>query len=138
MGLYRERSSHRTRGLHSSSVEEEWMQRSLMSVATGSLALAYAGCMASQAATDQPGDQVAATQQAVTAIGDPLPGTDLTEFAEAKANFMAEEESEDGLGPVFNERACGNCHAIPVVGGSGNQIERRYGSVTNGVFFAYD
>src|SRR6185369_14632178 len=41
-------------------------------------------------------------------------------------------------GPVFNERACGNCHGIPVVGGSGDQIERRYGSIQNGVFFAYD
>jgi len=85
--------------------------------------------------TDEP---VAATQQAVTAIGDPLPGTDPVAFADAKANFAAEEESEDGLGPVFNERACGNCHTTPVVGGSGVQIERRYGSVKNGVFFAYD
>ena len=114
------------------------MQRSLMSVATSSLALAYAGCVASGDADDNAGDQVAATQQAVTAIGDPLPGTDPTEFAAARANFAAEEEIADGLGPVFNERACGNCHGIPTVGGSGNQIERRYGSVNNGVFFAYD
>jgi len=116
------------------------MQRYLISVATSSLALAYAGCVASddaKEAKDEP-VQVATTQQAVTAIGDPLPGTDPVAFAEAKANFVAEEESEDGLGPVFNERACGNCHAIPTVGGSGNQIERRYGSIANGVFFAYD
>jgi CxxC motif-containing protein (DUF1111 family) len=114
------------------------MQRCLMSVATSSLALAYAGCVASEDATDHAGDQVAATQQAVAAIGDPLPGTDLTEFAAARANFAAEEEITDGLGPVFNERACGNCHSIPTVGGSGSQIERRYGSVENGVFFGYD
>lgn len=116
------------------------MQRYLMSVATSSLALAYAGCVGSEGGPDAKDDtvQVAAAQQAVTAIGDPLPGTDLTAFAEAKANFAAEEESADGLGPVFNERACGNCHAIPTVGGSGNQIERRYGSIKNGVFFAYD
>jgi CxxC motif-containing protein (DUF1111 family) len=109
-----------------------------MSVATSSLALAYAGCAASEDATDNAGDEVAATQQAATAIGDPLPGTDPTEFAAARANFAAEEEIADGLGPVFNERACGNCHGIPTVGGSGNQIERRYGSINNGVFFAYD
>jgi CxxC motif-containing protein (DUF1111 family) len=111
-----------------------------MSVATSSLALAYAGCVASDDAKDAKDEpvQVAATQQAVTAIGDPLPGTDPVAFADAKANFVAEEESEDGLGPVFNERACGNCHAIPTVGGSGNQIERRYGSISDGVFFAYD
>src|ERR1041384_8451130 len=114
------------------------MQRYLMSVATSSLALAYTGCVASQDATDQAGDQVAAPQQAVTAIGDALPGTDLTEFAAARANFAAEEDVTDGLGPVFNERACGNCHRIPTVGGSGSQVERRYGSVENGVFFGYD
>jgi CxxC motif-containing protein (DUF1111 family) len=83
--------------------------------------------------------QVAATQQAVTAaIGDPLPGTDPDEFAEAKANFEQEEEIGDGIGPVFNETACVKCHGIPAVGGSGNQIERRYGSFHNGVFFGYD
>ena len=91
------------------------MQRYLMSVATSSLALAYAGCVASEDATDHAGDQVAATQQAVTAIGDALPGTDPTEFAAARANFAAEEEITDGLGPVFNERACGNCHAIDAI-----------------------
>lgn len=114
------------------------MQRYLMSVATSSLALAYAGCVASEDATHKGGEQVAATQQAVTAIGDPLPGTDPDKFAEAKANFAAEEDITDGLGPVFNERACGNCHTTPVVGGSGVQIERRFGRLRNGVFFAYD
>ena len=116
------------------------MQRYLMSVATSSLALAYAGCVASDDATssnDEP-VQVASTQQAVTAIGDPLPGTDPDAFEEAKANFAAVEEIEDGLGPVFNEKACAACHGIPTIGGSGNQIERRYGSITDGVFFAYD
>src|SRR5690242_9229927 len=75
-------------------------QRYLLSVATSSLALGFAGCAASDDATttDEP---VAATQQAATAIGDPLPGTDLTEFAAAKANFAQEEEIGDGLGPVF-------------------------------------
>jgi CxxC motif-containing protein (DUF1111 family) len=116
------------------------MQRYLISVATSSLALAYAGCVASddaKPANDEP-VQVASTQQAVTAIGDPLPGTDLDAFEEAKENFAAVEEIEDGLGPVFNEKACGACHGIPTIGGSGNQIERRYGSITDGVFFAYD
>jgi CxxC motif-containing protein (DUF1111 family) len=113
-------------------------QRYLISVATSSLALGFVGCTASDDARTTGDEPVAATQQAVTAIGDALPGTDPTEFAAAKANFAAEEEIEDGLGPVFNERACGNCHAIPTIGGSGNQIERRYGSIANGVFFAYD
>jgi CxxC motif-containing protein (DUF1111 family) len=106
--------------------------------ATSALALtAMAGCISADA-TDQPEDTTGTAEQAVTKIGDPLPGTDATAFAAAAANFAAEEEIADGLGPVFNERACGNCHGIPVLGGSGNQIERRFGEVNNGIFYGYD
>lgn len=112
------------------------MKRYLMSVATSSLALtAIAGCV------DQGADQteaVAETSQAVTAIGSPLPGTDPDRFAEALENFAAVEESADGLGPLFNERACANCHNVPVIGGSGVQIERRFGSFEDGAFYGYD
>ena len=41
---------------------------------------------------------------------------------------------QDGLGPIFNERACGQCHSNSALGGAGQQIERRYGTLTNGVF----
>ena len=113
------------------------MQRYLMSVATSSLALtAIAGCVSGTA--DEAGDNTAAPQEVTTAIGDPLPGTDATTFAAARDNFAQVEGITDGLGPVFNESACGNCHTTPVVGGSGTQIERRFGKVNNGVFFAYD
>jgi CxxC motif-containing protein (DUF1111 family) len=114
------------------------MQRYLMSVATSSVALAFAGCVASDDAQDNTETQVAATQQAATAIGDPLPGTDPAAFDAAKDNFSEPEDITQGLGPVFNETACAHCHSIPVVGGSGTQIERRYGSVHNGIFFGYD
>ena len=114
------------------------MNRYLMSVATGSLVLVYAGCVASDDAKDDGDVQVAQTAQAVTAIGDPLPGTDPVAFAEARDNFALEEEIEDGIGPVFNETACSHCHSIPVVGGSGTQIERRFGEVNNGIFYGYD
>jgi CxxC motif-containing protein (DUF1111 family) len=95
-----------------------------------------AGC------ADAPGDdedQVAfsSTGQEVTAAantGDPLPGISLTDFNAAKANFAAAEGVADGLGPVFNEKACGNCHNLGATGGAGNQIERRYGRFDNGLF----
>jgi CxxC motif-containing protein (DUF1111 family) len=75
------------------------------------------------------------TDQAITAVaGDPLPGTDAAGFAEAKAAFMTVEGLVDGLGPIFNERACGNCHTQGAIGGAGVQIERRFGKVVNGVF----
>jgi CxxC motif-containing protein (DUF1111 family) len=72
----------------------------------------------------------------VAAIGDPLPGFgDLTEATEA---FAAEEEIDEGLGPIFNETGCGVCHGIPVLGGAGTQIERRFGRISNGVFDALE
>jgi CxxC motif-containing protein (DUF1111 family) len=114
------------------------MKRYLISVATSSLALtAIASCATSEADAG-PEETTAAAAQAATAIGAPLPGTDLVKFEEAKANFAAVEDITDGLGPTFNEAACGNCHAIPTIGGSGNQIERRFGRLTNGVFFGFD
>lgn len=108
--------------------------RYLKTVATSSFALtAIAGCVAAES-----GDtDIAEAQQGVT-IGSALPGTDPVVFAAARDNFAAAETINDGLGPTFNERACGNCHTTPVVGGSGVQIERRFGKVTNGVFFGFD
>ena len=114
------------------------MKRYLSHLGTSSLALtAMAGCISADAA-DQPEDTAAVPQQVTTHIGDPLPGTDATVFAAAAANFAQAEAITDGLGPVFNEKACGACHGIPVLGGSGNQIERRFGEVNNGVFYGYD
>lgn len=111
------------------------LQRYLKTVATSSFALtAIAGCVAAE---PEDGD-TAEAQQSVTAVGDPLPGTDPAVFAEARDNFAAAEDITDGLGPTFNEHACGNCHNAPVIGGSGQQIERRFGKVTNGVFFGFD
>ncbi|HEY7371576.1 MAG TPA: di-heme oxidoredictase family protein [Polyangia bacterium] len=68
------------------------------------------------------------------ALGDALPGTNGTQFAAAKANFQANEGAPDGLGPIFNERGCAACHQTGAVGGAGENIERRYGTLTNGVF----
>ena len=68
------------------------------------------------------------------ALGDALPGTNGTTFAAAKANFVAQEGAPDGLGPIFNERSCMLCHQTGAVGGAGENIERRYGTLTNGVF----
>jgi CxxC motif-containing protein (DUF1111 family) len=93
-----------------------------------------AGC------ADAPGDDgdeiaFASTDQAVTAAaGDPLPGITATDFAAARTAFATVEGLDDGLGPVFNEKACGNCHTQGAIGGAGVQIERRFGRFVNGVF----
>jgi len=114
------------------------MKQYLLSLTTTGLAMtAMAACAASEAATTTSAS-TGETAQAATTIGAALPGTDPDLFAAARDNFAAEEAIEDGLGPTFNEKACGNCHNNPVIGGSGTQIERRFGKVTNGVFYGYD
>jgi CxxC motif-containing protein (DUF1111 family) len=109
-------------------------------VATSSLAVAaIGGCTSAAAGTGGIDESTTSeTAQRVTAIGGALPGTDPVRFQDALDNFAQEEDINDGLGPTFNERACGNCHTTPVVGGSGIQVERRFGRVTNGVFFGFD
>ncbi|HEX8107136.1 MAG TPA: di-heme oxidoredictase family protein [Kofleriaceae bacterium] len=89
-----------------------------------------AGC-ASQS-VEEPAPATTSTQQMV--VGDQLAGISTTDFAAAKANFMQAEGVNDGLGPIFNERACGNCHTQGAIGGAGVQIERRFGKFVNGIF----
>jgi CxxC motif-containing protein (DUF1111 family) len=81
------------------------------------------------------GEAVAETAQAL--LGDALPGltnAELTRFDEGKDAFEEIEDIADGVGPVFNERACGNCHNVAASGGAGVQFEVRAGNLTNGVF----
>ena len=67
-------------------------------------------------------------------LGDRLPGIDNGLFTDAKAAFLTSEGQTDGLGPIFNDRACGACHSNGTTGGAGEQIERRFGRFDNGVF----
>ena len=108
-----------------------WTMRTGVSIA---VLLLIGGC----AASGDDGVEVASTTAAATALGDPFPSTDPVAFAEAADTFAEVEFIEDGLGPTFNEGACGTCHSIPVLGGSGEQVEQRFGRVTDGVFFGFD
>jgi len=82
-----------------------------------------------------PTEQSVTTQALTAAVaGDPLPGITAGDFATAKTAFKTVEELDDGLGPVFNEKACGNCHTQGGTGGAGVQIERRFGRFDNGKF----
>jgi CxxC motif-containing protein (DUF1111 family) len=92
--------------------------------------LALAGC---GGAVDE---ELAESQQAV--LGGTLPGTNSTTFAAASAAFATSENASDGLGPIFNERGCGTCHQNGALGGAGQQVERRYGKLTNGLFDAME
>jgi CxxC motif-containing protein (DUF1111 family) len=97
------------------------------------LAAAAAGC------GDVPLDDVTVTSSA--AVGDVLPGLQVSSpdlLDEADEAFAAVEQITDGVGPIFNERACGNCHFEGARGGSGPNTERRFGTFTNGIFNTLD
>jgi CxxC motif-containing protein (DUF1111 family) len=70
-------------------------------------------------------------------FGEPLQGLSpdqLARFQTGKAQFMCPENPLSGLGPVFNDTACSNCHSQGAVGGGNDRLETRYGRVINGVF----
>jgi CxxC motif-containing protein (DUF1111 family) len=48
-------------------------------------------------------------------------------FEEAREEFIGPEGPEEGLGPVFNAAGCGDCHSVPIIGGSSQIVERRAG-----------
>ena len=103
------------------------MKRAILALAAiPLLPLAVTGC------SDLTDDSVSGQDN--FALGDAIPGTNATNFAAAKANFGLTETQQDGLGPIFNERSCSACHSNGAIGGAGQNIERRYGTLTNGVF----
>jgi Di-haem oxidoreductase, putative peroxidase len=56
-------------------------------------------------------------------------------FFDGRDVFTTVETIPNGLGPVFNGKACAECHAAPVVGGTGSRFVTRFGSTAaNGVF----
>ena len=114
------------------------MRRTLLLSASASIAVLLGGAGCSKDSQIGQEGEVTAVQQESGTIGDTLPGTDPVLFEEAADAFGEVEVIEDGLGPTFNEAACGNCHTTPVMGGSGDQIERRFGRITDGIFFGFD
>ncbi|HEX6767517.1 MAG TPA: di-heme oxidoredictase family protein, partial [Polyangiaceae bacterium] len=86
------------------------------------------------AACSAEGDVVDTSATEQFALGDALPGTNAAAFAEARDAFATSENAADGLGPIFNERGCGTCHQNGALGGAGQQVEQRFGRLTNGVF----
>jgi len=62
---------------------------------------------------------------------DRLGDEDQAAFDDGLEEFEEEEEVDEGLGPVFNDLGCGNCHDTPAVGGSGTTFVTRFGRVGN-------
>jgi CxxC motif-containing protein (DUF1111 family) len=93
----------------------------------GAIAIGAVGCLGEES------DDTSVSIGAVS-LGGALPGTNAAQFSAAMANFGGTETQQDGLGPIFNERSCSACHSVGATGGAGQNIERRYGTLTNGVF----
>lgn len=52
---------------------------------------------------------------------------DQAAFNEGMQEFNGQEDISDGLGPLYNARSCGECHANPIVGGGSQITELRAG-----------
>ena len=57
------------------------------------------------------------------------------DFADNQATFEEQEDLTNGLGPVYNDKSCANCHQNPVTGGVSQISELRVGHTdANGNF----
>ena len=103
------------------------------------LALTLAG-VAQQAPTEAPAAfdtptlaQNPGSQSVSNGIAEPAGDT----FAVDQSRFEQDHDASTGLGPVFNARACADCHQNPVSGGSSQFTEVRAGHLdANGNFVA--
>jgi CxxC motif-containing protein (DUF1111 family) len=65
----------------------------------------------------------------------PPPTAPTDTFALDQQAFERHHDVTDGLGPLYNERACADCHQNPVSGGAGQITELRVGHLdANGIF----
>src|SRR5262249_37605393 len=108
-----------------------FMKKRTTSLASATLVLSAIGAPSCGAADSghfepNPDEDIGAVAQEAT-VGGHLSGVNDTDFGEALTAFATVEDPNDGLGPIFNETACGNCHSLGAVGGAGTQIERRFG-----------
>jgi CxxC motif-containing protein (DUF1111 family) len=58
----------------------------------------------------------------------------LALFNAGRRQFGRLQTIDDGLGPVFNGRSCGECHNAPAPGGGSERLVTRIGTITNGRF----
>jgi CxxC motif-containing protein (DUF1111 family) len=66
-------------------------------------------------------------------LGSHLPGISDDDFEAAKTEFNRDRGPDLGLGPIFNQTACGNCHHASAAGGAGDadDMVTRFGRVAS-------
>jgi CxxC motif-containing protein (DUF1111 family) len=74
-------------------------------------------------------NQFGSATEAPTGFADQTNGfVDQATHDENRLEFFSEIDTEaEGLGPLFNEKSCANCHSGPTVGGGSNTVELRVG-----------
>ncbi len=70
-------------------------------------------------------------QPPVAAPLNDLTPDELARFFVGREAFVRDLEEEEGLGPIFNQTACGDCHLNPL-GATGTQVVVRAGLLTKG------
>ena len=55
---------------------------------------------------------------------------ELARFDSGKDDFSEVESIAEGLGPIFNDASCANCHNVPAIGGGSARLETRFGTMT--------
>ncbi|MGN6182956.1 MAG: di-heme oxidoredictase family protein [Thermoanaerobaculia bacterium] len=84
-----------------------------------------------------PAPQPQPQPQPTILFGAPVSGLNAAQtarFNEGRTEFGNVESVDDGLGPVFNGRSCGECHNQPVLGGGSNRTVTRIGRTLNGIY----
>jgi CxxC motif-containing protein (DUF1111 family) len=69
--------------------------------------------------------------------GDSLPELtqgQLNDFANGYDQFVNVETAESGLGPIYNNTSCANCHSTPAAGGGSAATVTRFGRDEKGTF----
>jgi len=61
----------------------------------------------------------------------------LCNFGAAVDQFAEIDDIAEGIGPTFNSTSCGDCHAVPVLGGSAQVTEKRAGFFDGVTFFEH-
>ena len=65
------------------------------------------------------------------AMGDPLPGltpAQLDRFQKGEVEFQHILSAGEGLGPIFNDTGCAQCHSTPRAGGGSDITVTRFGA----------
>ncbi len=102
------------------------------------LSIVLAGSVAAQRrpGTGRPGDGNGGGG-GTAAAGEPLRGLTAEQreaFDEGHEDFVEEEDVIGGLGPLFNERSCVECHNVPAAGGGSARLVTRFARRTGAIF----